>query len=232
MNNKVYEYSYALKKEKQKKVFFVFLYIFLFFVCVNLIMHFFLFPVRQVSTSMIPDVPENSFVMVSPIVNKVERGDVVLLESKNTQEFSKGIIFLDSLCRFFTAQQISYLENSDFPNKNNQLRRVIGMPGDIIYMRDYVLYVKPAGEKHFLTEFEVIEKKYNATFFATPAGWDSYLAGTGSFEEIKLGNDEYFVLGDNRKSCSDSRLWGCISKNDIKAKSLFCYFPFNKMKVY
>ena len=98
MNNKVYEYSYALKKEKQKKVFFFFLYIFLFFVCVNLIMHFFLFPVRQVSTSMIPDVPENSFVMVSPIVNKVERGDVVLLESKNTQEFSKGIIFLDSLC--------------------------------------------------------------------------------------------------------------------------------------
>ena len=58
------------------------------------------------------------------------------------------------------AKQISYLENSDFPNKNNQLRRVIGMPGDIIYMRDYVLYVKPAGEKHFLTEFEIIEKNY------------------------------------------------------------------------
>jgi signal peptidase I len=232
MNNKVYEYSYALKKEKQKKVFLVFLYVILFFIFANLVLHFFLFPVRQVSASMIPDIPENSFVMVSPIVNKVERGDVVLLKSKTNQNNSKGIAFLDTICRFFTAQQISFLDDLDFPNKNNQLRRVIGMPGDVIYMRDYVLYVKPAGEKHFLTEFEVIDKKYNATFFATPAGWDSSLAVTGSFEEIKLGNDEYFVLGDNRKSCSDSRLWGCISKNDIKAKALFCYFPFNKMKVY
>ena len=60
MNNKVYEYSYALKKEKQKKVFFVFLYIFLFSVCVNLIMHFFLFAVRQVLTSLISYISEKN----------------------------------------------------------------------------------------------------------------------------------------------------------------------------
>ena len=66
---------------------------------------------------------------------------------------------------------------------------------------------------------------------AAPALWDNNIGVKGSFDEITLGADQYFVLGDNRKSCEDSRLWGTFSKKDIKAKALFCYFPFNKFKL-
>ena len=112
------------------------------------------------------------------------------------------------------------------------IRRVIGMPGDTIYMRDHVLYIKPQGDKHFLTEFELIKKSYNINVLASPAGWDNLIGVTGSFEEIVLGENEYFVLGDNRNSCIDSRLWGVVPKSDIKATALFCYFPFSKLRLF
>lgn len=182
---------------------------------------------------MNPDIPENSFVMLSPIVQKLNRGDVVLVDlnkSSEKQPFIKKCV--NVVVRFFTAQQIVPGKNNDYPGKEKKLRRVIGIPGDTIYMRDYVLYIKPAGDKHFLTEFETSEKTYNVTFFVAPGEWDSSIGVKGSFDEIVLGPQEYFVLGDNRKSCDDSRLWGCVSNNEINAKALFCYFPFNKLKLF
>ena len=67
-------------------------------------------------------------------------------------------ILLNSFVKFFTAQQFSYNKNRKLMGDQYLIRRVIGMPGDSIYMRDHVLYIKPKGEKHFLTEFELIKR--------------------------------------------------------------------------
>ena len=99
-------------------------------------------------------------------------------------------------------------------------------------MKDYVLYIKPAGQKHFLTEFELSEKPYNLTFLTPPAQWNGSVGVKGSFDPIILGNDQYFVLGDNRIAVSDSRLWGSISKKDIRGRILVKYFPLNSIKFY
>ena len=64
--------------------------------------------------------------------------------------------------------------------KERQIRRVVGLPGDTIYMRDYVLYIKPRGEKYFLTEFELAEKSYNVNVSTNPAGWDNSIGVIGS----------------------------------------------------
>ena len=170
--------------------------------------------------------------MVSPVVSNYNRGDIVLL--KERKSISKNFFKkqADIFIRFFTAQQISIFEKSDLPASKPHLRRIVGMPGDTIYMRDYVLYIKPAGEKHFLTEFEIVENPYNVTFFVPPADWDTEIGVKGSFDEITLGYDEYFVLADNRKSSDDSRLWGAVKSEDIKAKVLMCYFPFNNFRLF
>ena len=225
-------FSYQLKKERNRRTGIVILLFICFYIFVNIVSTYLIYPVRQTSLSMIPDVPEKSVVMVSPITGTFERGDVVLLKPRcsKTRGFFKRQA--DYFVRFFTAQQISIFEKSDKPATKAHLRRIVGVPGDTIYMRDYVLYIKPAGEKHFLTEFEIVKEPYNVTFYVPPADWDTEIGVKGSFGEITLGQDEYFVLADNRKSSDDSRLWGAVKNDDISARVLMCYFPFKNFRLF
>lgn len=232
MNRNVEVFSYQLKKERRRRrcafvIFFICLYVF-----INIILHFLIYPVKQNSVSMIPDISEKTVVLVSPLSDSYSRGDIVLLEPKAKK--TRGFFFRQyaRFVRFFTGQQFSPSENVNVASSKQHLRRIVGMPGDKIYMRDYVLYIKPAGERHFLTEFEITPEPYNVTFYVPPSDWDTEIGVKGSFNEISLGMDEYFVLADNRKSSDDSRLWGAVNKDDISAKALLCYFPFNKFRFF
>lgn len=231
MSLKVTDFSYSLKRKNRKIVAKIIFFILVFYIIVNLILSFLIFPVRQNSISMQPILTENTVVMTSPLLKKVERGDIVLLKAQTSFEEKFFQKMYRKFVLFFTAQQISPYENNSQPCTKNHLRRVIGMPGDTIYMKDYVLYIKPAGEKHFLTEFELTEKKYTISFYTPPSNWNSSLGVVGSFEEIQLKDNEYFLLGDNRRSCEDSRLWGTLTNNDFVSKALFCYFPFKNFKL-
>ncbi len=224
-------FSYQMKKERRRRIGFVILFFICLYIFINVVISYLIYPVRQNSVSMIPDIPEKSVVMVSPVAGNFERGDVVLLESRFLPKKNFFISQINRLVRFFTAQQISLFEHNDLPSSKSHVRRVVGMPGDTIYMRDYVLYIKPAGERHFLTEFEIVEEPYNVTFYVPPADWDTEIGVKGSFDEITLAYNEYFVLADNRKSSDDSRLWGAVKKDEIAAKVLMCYFPFRNFKL-
>lgn len=232
MNRQLFEYSYELKKQNKRKVFFTILYFILIYLILNVIFSFILFPIRQVSNSMQPDFQENSISFVSKIYSLPERGDVVLLKRRINSEHKLYEKIWHNISSFFTAQQYDSYVNKEFPDTNNQLRRIVALPGDEIYMQDYVLYIKPAGEKHFLTEFELAAKPYNLTFITPPVEWNGSVGVKGSFDPITLGNDEYFVLGDNRLSSSDSRLWGSVKKQDITGKLLLKYFPVKSIKLY
>lgn len=228
MSNSIYEYSFQIKKERKRKAIFVFSFIIFVFIVVSLILKFLLLPIRQTSLSMQPDIPENSMIFVTPLDTHPSRGDVCLIKPKsiNKKYFINGIV------SFFTGQQFSLNENKEIPETNSSLRRVIGMPGDTLYMRDYVLYIKPQGEKHFLTEFELIKRPYNVTLYSSINNWDDSLGVKGSFEEFTLADDEYFVLGDNRTVCADSRIWGPVSSDVFEGKALLCYFPFSEIKFF
>ena len=230
MNTKDILNSYQAKKTKQRKGIIIACFFVLLFILINVVLHFFLFPVRQKSVSMSPDIPSESIIMTTPLVPYLERGDVVVMEPLVNEKKSFFNNIATMFTSFFTGQQIFPGENSIVPGTKQKLRRVVGVPGDTIYMKDYVLYVKPQGAKHFLTEFEVASRPYNITFYSSPDNWDDTLCTKGSFEPFTLQNEQYFVLADDRKATDDSRLWGPVSKDDIVSKGLFCYFPFSEFK--
>ena len=95
-------------------------------------------------------------------------------------------------------------------NKNvegdNLIKRIIGLPGETIRYKSGNLYIND----------EVFD--------------DDYAYGsTGNFQEVTLGDDEYFVMGDNREISLDSRILGVIKKSEIDGTAGIIIFPFNKI---
>lgn len=229
-NKDLYRLSFKMKKELQRRVFISIFNIFILFILINAVISFVVFPVCEHSNSMGPDIAKNSLSFVTTIKLPLKRGDVVLVDK---EEGTKTIQtkFLDSFFRFFTLQKKSIFTREGQISSQMVLRRVIGVPGDTVYMKDFMVYIKPEGEKHFLSEFEVISKKYNIDIYNLPENWDTSIGLKDGFTPVILGTNQYLVLADNRFSSMDSRLWGIISKKDIEGKALVLYFPFNKFRI-
>jgi signal peptidase I len=85
------------------------------------------------------------------------------------------------------------------------IKRVIGLPGDTIAVRDGCVIVngKRLVENYVPPEYRD-DRPYPPT--VVPAG-------------------EYFVLGDHRISSNDSRAWGFVPKNYIYGKAVFVFWP-------
>ena len=89
---------------------------------------------------------------------------------------------------------------------DNLIKRVIGLPGETIRYTDGKLYINN----------KVIKDKY------------AY-GVTNDFREIELGEDEYFVMGDNRGISLDSRTFGIIKHDEIEGTVGVVIYPFDKI---
>ena len=228
MEKNIYAISYKMRRELYHKIFSVAGIILIFFVLVSLFMTFIIFPVANKSDSMSPDIPAGSYEFVSPLLKSPERGDVILLQNYKDGKMSPFKRILRTISLFVTVHKWQPFEENPVSGTRPVLRRVVGLPGDTIYIDRYVVFIKPAGQSHFLTEFELTNSRYNAKILVPPALWDSDLGARASISQITLGNDEYFVLGDDRLSSADSRIWGPVKQRSILGKALVLYFPFNK----
>ncbi|MDY6398622.1 MAG: signal peptidase I [Treponema sp.] len=228
MEKNIYAISYKMRRELYHKIFSVAGIILIFFVLVSLFMTFIIFPVANKSDSMSPDIPAGSYEFVSPLLKNPERGDVILLQNYKDGKMSPFKRILRTISLFVTVHKWQPFEENPVSGTRPVLRRVVGLPGDTIYIDRYVVFIKPAGQSHFLTEFELTNSRYNAKILVPPALWDSDLGARASISQITLGNDEYFVLGDDRLSSADSRIWGPVKQSSILGKALVLYFPFNK----
>lgn len=95
------------------------------------------------------------------------------------------------------------------------IKRIIGLPGETVQVIDGYAYIN--GEL-LATDIYGAEVMDSAMMAAEP---------------ITLGEDEYFVLGDNRNHSSDSRdpSVGILHRSDIMGKAWVRIYPFDKMGV-
>lgn len=99
----------------------------------------------------------------------------------------------------------------------NIIKRVVGMPGDRIFCKNDRLYINGEEFKEPYLESE----------------WANTIRETGTFfnenfSEVVLGDDEYFLLGDNRINSIDSIEYGPFKRKSIKAIGAYVVLPLNK----
>ena len=231
MKQKASDYDYKIGRRQTALIYHIFITAVSVILFLTLFLNLILFPVHVKSDTMETDIARNSAVFVCPFLRTPKRGDVVYISRPDGYKSS----FLQKCCNalvgFFTAQKYFPFGYTHNISGKPMLRRVLALPGDKIYMKDYVLYVKPEGENLFLTEFELVDKPYNIHIYSVPAEWDG-MGAFGNMNEISLGKNEYFVLADNRIEGTDSRVFGPIQSSRIKGRAIFEYFPFNKLRLF
>jgi signal peptidase I len=162
--------------------------------------------------------PESAFLRSSP---PFRRGNIVLVDTALGEKRPLLRRFLDQGLRFFTAQRLSLWGGEE----HLYVRRVIGLPGDEVSMTNFVFRVKPADGVYGLTEYELSDRDYKPDIPQVPALWDESLPFSGTMDKIVLGDDECFLIADDRSSTNDSRSWGPVKVKLVAGKLLFRFWP-------
>ena len=116
-------------------------------------------------------------------------------------------------------------------NGDYWLKRIIGLPGDTIELRQNKIYINRQPLKYeFLTKesFEPQKENIIGEYIARESGMGfhhniSFSNKNGllpNYGPIIVKQNHYFVLGDNRDNSLDSRLFGSVHRNHIYGKYL------------
>lgn len=173
-------------------------------IVILLFVNFVAHPVRVDGRSMYPTLKDGEFGFTNVggvLLNGVKRGDIVVVTMEE-----KG-------------------------QKTHWVKRVIGMPGDtiscvndIVFINGKVLdetqYIDPDYRQLCVDQFGYFNKVPNA---------DN--SDVQDFEEVKLGDDEYYVMGDNRPYSKDSRYVGPVKKSQLFAKKMLVLLPISDIGV-
>ena len=89
------------------------------------------------------------------------------------------------------------------------IKRVIGLPGETIEYKDGILYIN--------------NKKVKDPYYKDK--------NTIDFEKVTIPKNNYFVMGDNRGDSIDSRIIGCIEKEDILGTTKLIIFPLSDIGI-
>lgn len=150
--------------------------------------------------SMVPTLNSGDVVFaqkISTYVKNYKRGDIVILDGSDMEGYTSP----------------EYL-----------IKRVVGLPGETIRIKDGNVYIKPADS----ADFFLLQENY------LPTGTMTYVMDTGlkkGYDEVTLADNEYFCMGDNRPVSNDSRNLGPFTVNRIKGVAVIRVFPLNEIKV-
>lgn len=106
------------------------------------------------------------------------------------------------------------------------IKRIIGMPGDTVSLENGRVFITRPGEPAVRIEEPYVVTQADGT---TAATLPRDAQGTTTWT---VGQNEYFVMGDNRPSSQDSRAFGPISKDLILGRAWLRYFPLDRITLF
>jgi len=116
------------------------------------------------------------------------------------------------------------------------VKRLIGMPGDTLHMRDGQLYLNGVAQH---LPFEATIWKGDPNEVNPDFDWQHKVEVKGSrfgapptqpthdnWGPLLIPPNHYFMMGDNRYCSKDSRYWGIVPRENVRGRPLFVYYSY------
>ncbi len=105
------------------------------------------------------------------------------------------------------------------------VKRLVGMPGETIGAVDGRVYVCAGeGPQNGLAIAETPGCSFPAEPFVS--------SPQDSFGPVRIADNRYFMMGDNRSDSDDSRNWGSITKEQMIGKAFMSYWPPSRISIW
>jgi signal peptidase I len=163
-----------------------------------LIHNFIAQPFEVEQDSMVPTILEHEYVLIDKITPRFgdfERGDIVVFEPPPGYE-QGGVPFI---------------------------KRVIGLPGDVISLANGSVFVTPPGGARVELEEPYVARGIGGAAAPTTC------KDAECTEQWTIPDGRYFVMGDNRAQSQDSRFFGPIERDTIVGRAWLRYFPIDRI---
>lgn len=114
------------------------------------------------------------------------------------------------------------------------VKRVVGIPGDRIHLRDGVVYRNgEAQQEPYVIRQGSFPQPYRDNFPSVPASlanvtpdWQLTLVNYIDGDDLVVPPDSFFMMGDNRDASYDSRYWGFVPRENVIGRPVFIYWSF------
>lgn len=149
-----------------------------------------------------------------------ERGDIITFEAPSVIKITEENIDLTNPVAIYNNEPQKKLKKFSYyvleNGKISYIKRVIGLPGDYVEIKDGSVYIN--GEK--------LKEDYLKAGVVT----DMIQGGrdVSYFNNFTVPENCVFAMGDNRPGSTDCRSFGCIPLEKIEGKVLFRFWPFSK----
>ncbi|HEY1464050.1 MAG TPA: signal peptidase I [Terriglobales bacterium] len=121
------------------------------------------------------------------------------------------------------------------------VKRIIGLPGDRIHLKDGVVYRngQKLEEPYVIHSIPGAYNPYAQNFPSVPASeggdifvdWQLTMQSHIDDGDIVVPANSYFAMGDNRDVSADSRYWGFVPQENVIGRPMFIYWSFEESEM-